>query len=131
MTLARGDEAKKEVLQLGKHHYHPPVVEVEETEAVLPVVNEPEMTAPAVDETVPEVEPVVNKVDPTVTGEVVGCSKLNVRRAPSVNATVVCEIDRDSVVIINESRSNAEWYSVCTAAGVNGFCMKKYIAISQ
>lgn len=106
---------------MGKRNYYTPEVHVEEPEVVLPKVEEPEMVAVA------EVE----EVPPVVTGKVTDCSKLNVRRAPSVNATVVCEIARNAVVAIDESKSNAEWYSVCTAAGVTGFCMKKYITISQ
>lgn len=98
---------------MGKNTYIAPEVHVEETEAVLPKVEEPEV------------------VTPVVTGMVTDCAKLNVRRAPSMNATVVCAIDRDAEVTINEDKSNAEWYSVCTAAGVNGFCVKKYIEISQ
>lgn len=106
---------------MGKHHYHQPEVHVEETEVVLPKVEEPAAAEP---ETAEETVTVV-------TGKVVDCSKLNVRRAPSLNATVVCEIARGAAVVIDEAKSNAEWYSVCTEAGVNGFCMKKYIAISQ
>ena len=76
-------------------------------------------------------QPAVTEPDPVIVGTVADCVKLNVRRAPSVKATVVCVIDRDAEVIIDEGKSNAEWYSVCTTAGVNGFCMKKYITISQ
>ena len=105
---------------MGKHHYHQPEMHVEEPEVVLPRVKEPDVAAAVVEEA------------PTViAGVVTDCAKLNVRRAPSMNATVVCEIPRKSVVTIDEDKSNAEWYGVCTATGVNGFCMKKYVAISQ
>ena len=98
--------------------------QVEELETALTEANETEANDQAAEETTPEVAPIV-------TGRVADCVKLNVRRAPSVKATVVCVIDRDAEVIIDEGKSNAEWYSVCTTAGVNGFCMKKYITISQ
>lgn len=90
-----------------------------------------------VDEAVETVEQIAEEVEavvepaPVVTGTVTDCVKLNIRRAPSAKATVVCVIDRDAEVIIDEGKSNAEWYSVCTTAGVGGFCMKKYITISQ
>ena len=106
---------------MGKHNYRAPAVHVEEPEVVLPKVEEPEMVA-AVE---------VEEAPPVVTGTLVDCIKLNVRRAPSMKATVVCEISRSETVTIDEGKSNAEWYSVCTESGVTGFCMKKYIAISQ
>lgn len=27
--------------------------------------------------------------------------------------------------------SNDDWYAVCTAAGIEGFCMKKFVAVRQ
>ena len=105
---------------MGKHHNSRPAVQVEETEVILPKVTEPE--------TVTEPDPAPA---PIIKGVVTGCYKLNVRRAPSANATVICEIPRDAVVIINEKKSKGEWYSVCTEAGIEGFCMKKYISVSQ
>ena len=102
---------------MSKKHYVKPTIQVEETEAVLPAVSEPEApTKPA---------PVL------VDGVVAGCAKLNVRRAPSTNATVLCEINRDTKVVIDMEKSKPDWYSICTEAGVDGFCMKKYIEISQ
>lgn len=106
---------------MGKHHYSAPAVQVEETEVVLPKVEEPEVVT----------EPVVEEPAPVVTGVVVDCARLNVRSAPSTKASVLCEIDRKAKVVINEEKSKNDWYSVCTEAGVEGFCMKKYIEISQ
>lgn len=106
------------------HHYHQPTIQADETEVDLVKVNEPATN----DEPVAKVE---EAVIPVATGKVTDCDKLNVRRAPSLNATVVCQIARNADVTIDEDKSNAEWYSVCTEAGVNGFCMKKYITISQ
>lgn len=106
---------------MSKKHYSKPAVQVEETEVVLPNVSEPD----------PVVVPEPEEVAPVVTGTVVDCYKLNVRRAPSTNATIVCEITRGSVVVIDEKKSKGEWYSICTEAGVDGFCMKKYISIPQ
>jgi hypothetical protein len=31
--------------------------------------------------------------------------------------------------MIDEKESTEEFYKVCTAAGIEGFCMKKFIAI--
>lgn len=112
---------------MGKNHYTAPTIQVEETDAVLPKVNEPQDD----EQEVSAAAPAVSEPDPVVTGKVTDCGQLNVRRAPSMNATVMCTIDRDAEVTVDEGKSTAEWYRVCTAAGVNGFCMKKYITISQ
>lgn len=119
---------------MGKHHYTAPEVHVEETEVTLPKVEETEAAA---EQVVEEVTPVVKEIEavveaaPVATGKVVGCTKLNVRRAPSQNATIVCEIPRNIEVTIDEAKSTDEWYHVFVKAGVKGYCMKKYIAISQ
>jgi uncharacterized protein YgiM (DUF1202 family) len=79
-------------------------------------------------------EPVVEAPKPekpkTVTGIVVDCAKLNVRKAPAVNADVVCVLDKGSQVEINMPKSKKEWFSVCTAAGIEGYCMRKYVEVN-
>lgn len=84
-----------------------------------------------VEETVEEtVEEVVEEpVKEDVIGVVAGCSKLRVREAASANAKVLCEISENSEVIVNEEESTKDFYKVCTEAGVEGFCMKKYITV--
>lgn len=62
-------------------------------------------------------------------GIVANCKKLNVRERPTVHAPVVCEIVCQTELMIDEKESTEEFYKVCTAAGVEGFCMKKFIAI--
>ena len=62
-------------------------------------------------------------------GLVSNCKKLNVREKPTVEAPVVCEIVCQTEVMIDEKESTEEFYKVYTAAGIVGFCMKKFIAI--
>ena len=62
-------------------------------------------------------------------GIVTNCKKLNVREKPTVEAPVVCEIVCQTELMIDEKESTEEFYKVCTAAGIEGFCMKKFIAI--
>jgi len=62
-------------------------------------------------------------------GIVTGCKRLNVREKPTVEAPVVCEIVCQTELMIDEKESTEEFYKVCTAAGIEGFCMKKFIAI--
>ena len=67
----------------------------------------------------PEVKP--------VTGIVFNCNKLNVRVKPASDADVVCVIDVGTEVKIDKTRSTSDWFEICTAAGVEGFCMRKFV----
>lgn len=71
-------------------------------------------------------EPVVSK---PVNGTVTGCAKLNVRKEPNAEADVVAVINEGSEVVINRIKSTVDFYAVCTAAGIEGFCMKKFITV--
>ena len=63
----------------------------------------------------------------SVTGVVDGCMKLNVRVEPAANADVICTLSTTTEVEINVDDSTAEWFKVCTATGVDGYCMRKFI----
>ena len=69
--------------------------------------------------------------DDILLGMVTGCEKLNVRTEPSPTAAIVCEIDRQTEVLIEEAESTEDFYKVCTASGVDGFCMRKFIKIQS
>ena len=60
-------------------------------------------------------------------GVVVGCEKLNVRKEPSINSEVVFQFPCSMEVEIFAEKSTEDWFYVCNAAGIEGFCMKKYI----
>ena len=85
----------------------------------------------------PAVEPVIELVQETVStvplpelieGTVVNCAKLNVRAEPSTNADIVCVLDAMSEIEIDVAKSNNEWLKVCTAIGVEGYCMRKFVS---
>lgn len=67
----------------------------------------------------------------TIMGIVSDCTKLNVRKAPNSEADVVCTIPVSTKVQIDEVESTEDFYKVCTEAGVEGYCMKKFIMIEQ
>lgn len=79
---------------------------------------------------VPEVkEPEkVEKVKPTI-GIVTDCIKLNVRKEPNTDAEIVCTIDASTDLVINENESTEDFYKICTVAGIEGYCVKRYITI--
>ena len=93
---------------------------------VAEVVEETPVTA-VVEETV---EVVAQPEPKIVTGVVVNCTKLNVRVNPSTTADIVCVLDANSEVKINVAKSNDEWFGVCTATGVEGYCMRKFVKAS-
>lgn len=90
---------------------------------------------PVVQEEVVEtvVEPVVEQteVEPVkpVIGVVTNCLKLNVRAEPKPTAEALCVLDRDSEVSVYKAESTDEYYKVCTAAGIEGYCVKFFIRV--
>jgi hypothetical protein len=108
------------------------------------VVEEPKTVAPVVEETPVEVKMVVEHSDAVavkpetpkaapkaVTGVVANCSKLNVRANPATDAEVVTILDGTSEVKIHMAKSTSEWFKITTAAGIDGYCMRKFIAVNR
>ena len=95
---------------------------------------EPVETAEVV-EPIEVVEPAIDTVIETVPapkiGRVFGCTSLNVRKAPKTNATVICTINCHAEVEIDELESTDDFYKICTASGIEGYCMKKFIRESD
>lgn len=125
---------------MSKHNYSqysnkankPATSNTHEIEDDVVVVAEPEtVEAPAVKMEVEAPKPVKTtkpKVVPeTVEGTVVNCAKLNVRNKPSLDGDVVCVLNATSEINIDVAKSTREWFYVCTATGVEGYCMKKFI----
>lgn len=81
--------------------------------------------------TEPVVEPVVEPTIEFATGVVVDCNSLNVRAMPDRKADVVSILMNGDEVQVNVTDSYDEWYHVFTATGLDGFCMKKYIAVKE
>ena len=102
-----------------------PVVEevVEETVVTpdAPVVEEVAGETVVTPETPTEPEPVY--------GVVSECAKLRVRKEPSTDAAVICELPLATEVLVDEANSTEEFYKVVTGAGVEGYCMKKFIEL--
>lgn len=62
-------------------------------------------------------------------GVVSGCDQMYVRSEASVDSEPLGIIKRDTKVLIDEAESTADFYSVCTETGLDGFCMKKFISV--
>lgn len=71
--------------------------------------------------------------EPVVTiekhGVVAGCAKLNVRQNPNTDSEVMCVVGCGTDLVIDEKASTADFYKVCTAVGVEGYCMKKFVTL--
>ena len=99
-------------------------------EVVEPVEVKTEEPNPVVEEAKTEPTPVVEQPKPEskqLTGNVAGCAKLNVRKEPNKDAEILAVINEGAEVVINKIKSTMDFYSVCTAAGIDGYCMKKFI----
>ena len=83
-----------------------------------------------VEETVEEViEPVEETVEEENPTEVafgkVNCSKLNVRKEPSIHSNPLCIVEHGTMMEISEF--DGEWVKILTSDGVSGYCMRKFI----
>ena len=85
-------------------------------------------TTETVEETVEETEVIEDKTPDEVPKPVYGvvnCSKLNIRRGPSIDTTSLCIVEGGSKLDIEQY--NEEWLKVLTEDGISGYCMKKFI----
>ena len=88
-------------------------------------VQQPAEAEPIIDEPVVEVAP-----EPaTVEGVVDGCAQMYVRSEASADSEPLGIIKCGTKVQIYETDSTRDFYSVCTETGLEGFCMKKFIAV--
>lgn len=65
-------------------------------------------------------------------GIVTNCKQLNVRReAQKRTDNVLCIISAGDVLEIDKDRSTNAWFYVTTADGIDGYCMKEFVAVEQ
>lgn len=64
-------------------------------------------------------------------GVVTRCQKLNVRERPDVDSKVVTVVTYLDDLEVNECEFDNDWYAVCTATGIEGFCMKQFVTIKR
>ena len=71
----------------------------------------------------------VSKPKKQMIGVVIDCSSLNIRAKSNINSEIIATVKAGTELLINEDESVNEWYKVCTEAGIEGFCMKKYVSV--
>lgn len=62
-------------------------------------------------------------------GIVIECETLRVRKEPSVDGEILTTIHKGSQVVIDLDKSTSDFYKISYVAGVEGYCMKKFIAV--
>ena len=117
--------SKKDYTKFSKHH--------SEDRDVVESSPIPEVTYPFPENDVVEEEVVISEPEkkPIVFGKVANCSKLNVRQLPSLRADILCCLDVNTEVEIDEDKSTSEFYAICTPSGREGFCLKKFVEICK
>lgn len=90
------------------------------------VVEEPEVTEEVSLED--SVEEEVVETQQTI-GTVVDCAKLAVRKSPVSGAEMIATLDASTRVMVDIENSTVNYYKVYTEAGVEGYCVKDYIAV--
>ena len=97
-------------------------------EVIEPVEETVEEVIEPVEETVEEAVEEVTEVEENPTEVAFGkvnCSKLNVRKEPSINSVPLCIIEHGTRMEISEF--DGEWVKILTSDGVSGYCMRKFI----
>ena len=98
-----------------------PVEEIEESIDTTETVEENEVVT---EETEVIEDKMPDEVPKPVYG-VVNCSKLNIRRGPSIDTASLCIVEGGSKLDIEQY--NEEWLKVLTEDGISGYCMREFI----
>lgn len=61
----------------------------------------------------------------------VNCPLLNVRVAPHPEADIVYQISKSTKIMVYPVYSTDDFYKICTATGIEGYCMKKFIDVEE
>lgn len=100
----------------------------ETTDSIVEPVKVVEVSEPVVEDIPTGVAVVEVKQEPII-GIVTDCAKLNVREQAKSNAAILGVISASTELVIIEEESTADFYKICTSAGLEGYCMKKFITI--
>ena len=84
-----------------------------------------------VEEDVPEVkeESLDTISKPICFGFVDNCESLRIRQVPNPVGEILTTISSGTEVEIDLNNSTNDFYKVCTATGLDGYCMKKFITL--
>ena len=113
-------------------HYNNQKPQVEEP-VVKEVVETPveDTVEEQIEETVEEIEEeaLEDAAVETVIGIVTDCAKLNIRKLPKPDADKVSVVDANTKLMVDLDSSTLKYYKVYTESGVEGYCLKDYVAV--
>lgn len=66
-----------------------------------------------------------------IVGVVTNCLKLNIRKEPNKDSEAIAVASYLDELRIDSVTSTDDWYAVCTVSGIEGFCMKKFVAVAR
>ena len=120
----------RDYTKYAKTQDEPAIIDAPSFEEVIEPADSAEVVEPiaAVE---PAIETAIETAPAPKIGRVFGCTSLNVRKAPKTNAVVICTINCHAEVEIDELESTDDFYKICTASGIEGYCMKKFIRESD
>ena len=102
----------------------PEQVKEETVEEIIEPAEETVEEVTEVEDTVEEITEAEEETTEVTFGKV-NCSKLNVRKGPSIHSNPLCIVEHGTSMEIGEF--NDEWVKVLTPDGVSGYCMRKFI----
>lgn len=110
MSLAlvklNGGDRMKDYSKMSKMGMKKPEEVLDQDKIVEDVTIEPEATEQVGGEVASESKSTERPPEKILKGEVVNCNKLNVRKAPSKSADILCVIDKGTVVTIDQTPSD-------------------------
>lgn len=62
-----------------------------------------------------------------LTGKVSSCRRLNIRQEATVDSGILGVLEEGSEVMIMNQVAENGFYKICTASGIEGYCMVQYI----
>lgn len=64
-------------------------------------------------------------------GKVENCVNLRIRQDPRDNGLILGQIPYGTEVMVDQSNSTDDFYSVVTESGIEGYCMRQFIEIQS
>ena len=64
-------------------------------------------------------------------GIVANCDQLDIFEEPDESSSVVTTLREHAEVMVDSDELEGKFYKICTAAGVEGYCLKRYIAFNE
>lgn len=73
-------------------------------------------------------EVIIEEIKEHSKGHITGSPKVYLRSKPDKNSDPLTILDENDQVEITDKNASEDFYKVCTATGLEGYCMKKFVA---